>query len=69
LALLGEGFAVSRTPKTPAHRGSESLESVVVGEALGFVAVGQAPEVVAVGYARKSAGLAKVARLADRLPW
>ena len=69
LAPLGEVFAASQAPKTPAQGGDESPEFVVVGKAQGFVAVGQAPEVVAVVYPWTSPGLAQVAQLADHLQW
>jgi len=61
LVLLGEVFTVSQSLKTPAHQGDESLEFVVVGEAMGLGVVGQAPESGSVGYSHASPGLAQVA--------
>jgi len=56
LAPPGEVFVTSQAPKTPAHWGDESLEFMVMWEALGFVALGHAPEVTAMGYAHASPG-------------
>jgi hypothetical protein len=69
LALLGEVFAASNTPETPAQTGDKYLEFAVVGQASCFVTVGQMREVVAMGYAGASSGIARVALLANLLPW
>jgi hypothetical protein len=69
LAPLGEVFAASHAPISPAPYGDESPEFVVVGEVPGCVAVGQVLEVLAMGYAPASPVLAQVARLAHHLPW
>jgi len=58
----------SQSPRTRAHRGDESPEFGVMGDAPGFLAMGQAPEVVTVGYGCASHGFHPVARVTDRLP-